>query len=71
MKTCNFCCDFGDALINTRKHLSLKNSHMFPGIVVSVDEGFLSVTAVADTYEPNFQDEYVPIKFCPMCGRKF
>lgn len=40
------------------------------GIRVDICAGDLEIEAVADTYEPNYQETCVQINFCPMCGDK-
>lgn len=40
------------------------------GIRVDICDGELGIEAVADTYEPNYQEESIEINYCPMCGEK-
>ena len=35
-----------------------------------IEDNELYVTAVPDTYEPGFMEEFVQINYCPMCGEK-
>lgn len=70
MDGCKYCTGDSVELIDTRTKLSLKTEMTIPGVEVFIDGGELTVYAVADIYEPNYQEESVPINFCPMCGRK-
>lgn len=69
METCKYCCGV-KSILDTQLIPSRKNEFGYPGIEVMIDGEELCVYAVADTYEPNFQEEFVTINFCPMCGRK-
>ena len=40
------------------------------GIRVDICDGELGIEAVADTHEPNYQEDYIQINYCPMCGEK-
>lgn len=62
-------CEEGEPLINTRDKLSTKRD-FYPGIEVYIENSELSITAVADAFEPNYQDEDVEITYCPMCGKR-
>lgn len=67
-------CENGEFVINTLEkefdpHHIPKNGDY--GITVSVDGGLLCVEAIADTYEPSFEEASTKINYCPMCGRKF
>ena len=68
--TCEYCADFYECepILNTRDRFSSKGDFC-PGIAVGIEEGSLCVVSVADVYEPNYQEERIKIKFCPMCGR--
>lgn len=57
-----------DYLINSATKMSKKRD-FYPGIEVCIEDGVLWVIASPDTYEPGFQEEFVKINFCPMCGR--
>lgn len=70
MDGCKYCIGDSVELIDTRTKLSLKTEMTIPGIEVLIDGGELNVTAVADTYEPSYQEESIPINFCPICGCK-
>ena len=65
---CEFC-NGDDFIIYTRTRMSDK-ADFIPGIDVHLDGRKLSVCAVADTYEPNFMEACVLIRYCPMCGEK-
>lgn len=67
---CEYCRDkLTKEILHDRTCVSLKGAK-FPGIEVFIDEDELTVIAVADTYEPNYQEVVVQINFCPMCGRE-
>lgn len=70
MNGCKYCTGDCEELIDTRTKLSRKTVLIIPGIEAWIDAGELTVAAVSDTYESNYQEESVPINFCPMCGRK-
>lgn len=70
MDNCKYCTGDCEELIDTRTNLSWKSETKIPGIEVWINAGELNVAAVADTYEPDYQEESVAINFCPMCGRK-
>lgn len=72
-KYCDWWCKEHDHedLINTRTKLS-KKGEWYPGITATINElGYLTIEAVADTYEPGYLDHVIEINFCPMCGREF
>lgn len=62
-------CEGNSNLISRSERLSLK-SDFYPGIDVGIDGNELFVEGSADTYEPNYIEESIRIKFCPMCGRQ-
>ena len=67
---CKYCdSDFDLYLLDTMTHLSYKGD-FYPGVRICVDGNMLSIDAVADTHEPNYIEECIPIIYCPMCGRK-
>ena len=66
--SCEYC-KGSKNILNSRTRISLKNQ-VFPGLEAFIDANELSFIAVADTYEPNYQEECVEINFCPMCGEK-
>ena len=64
--SCEYC-QGTKAIISDIDKLS-KKGDFYPGIIISIYEGMLCAEAVADTYEPNYMDTQVRIKYCPMCG---
>lgn len=65
-------CDFcklvnGEWMIDQRNKMSLKGD-FYPGIQAYIYGKELNI--VADTYEPNFMEANIEIRFCPMCGQK-
>lgn len=68
---CNYCQRGyqNDYLINTATKMSKKRD-FYPGIEMVIEDGVLWVNAIPDTYEPSYQEEFVKINFCPMCGRE-
>ena len=65
---CKYCKE-DEPLHDLKPELSHKGE-FYPGISVTVDGDRLYVTAIADTYEPSFQEVEVGINFCPMCGER-
>ena len=68
--SCKYC-NGEEYLINTRYGRFGSKSVASPGIRIDISQGELSVEAVADTYEPNYQEVYMKINCCPMCGERF
>ena len=66
---CKYCKDEAFLIDTRRGHFSSKRDFAY-GIRVDIVRNELGIEAVADTYEPNYMEEYVKIKFCPMCGEK-
>lgn len=64
--SCEYCKGERPLLERINK-LSTKGD-FYPGIAVDIYENRLCIDAVADTYEPNYLEEDIEIKFCPMCG---
>lgn len=62
-------CENGKELVSLSEHLSFKRD-MYPGISACVDDGKLTMAAIADVYEPNYTEAEVKINFCPMCGEE-
>lgn len=60
-------CEKDKPIINTMNELSLKGDFYY-GLSVCISDGELCIMSSPDTYECGFQEETVPIKFCPMCG---
>ena len=50
------------------RELSSKGD-FYAGIAVGIYDAELAVVAVADTYEPNYMEAYISIKYCPICGQ--
>lgn len=68
MAECEICC-CGEMLFDNRNKLSLKGD-FYPGFEVRIYKNYINIVADADTYEPGYLECYVPISFCPKCGRK-
>lgn len=62
-------CEKDEPIIDTMNELSLKGDFYY-GVTVCISDNELCVTASPDTHECGFQEETVPINFCPMCGRR-
>lgn len=69
---CEFCSRgyLTKPVIHTRRKFSTEKGR-YPGIEAHVVGGLLWVCAIANTYEPSYQEAQAVINFCPMCGRKF
>ena len=76
---CPFCTlqgDIGDApepIIDAKEHLSCRNIKIMAigceGLI-DPNKKVLDISVWADGAEHDFISEKVPIKYCPMCGRK-
>lgn len=66
--SCKFCSG-EEALYDDMTNLSLKGD-FYPGTKAWICDGTIDITSVADTYEPNFCEVSIPIKFCPVCGKR-
>ncbi len=62
-------CERDEPIIDTMNELSLKGDFYY-GLRMYISDNELCITSCPDTYEPSFQEAFVPIKFCPMCGKK-
>lgn len=68
-------CKDGCDYCNGKKYLAERSGPLSykgeftPGIEVCIDGDILSVDSIADVYEPNFTEEDIKIRYCPMCGR--
>lgn len=71
MDGCKYCTGVIEVILDTRRKFSRKNPLLIPGIEVYVEDGMLTITAVCDTHEHNYQEESIDINFCPMCGKSF
>lgn len=65
---CDFCTG-NKPPFNSRTEYGRKRD-AYPGIEVCVEDGEMSITASADTYEPGYQEADFKINFCPMCGER-
>lgn len=67
---CKYCCDgVVEPLLDNRTELSRKGD-FYPGIDVYIEGDKLEIEAVADVYEPGYEEATIEIKYCPMCGRR-